>query len=403
MNDQSDIDKSTKRLEPALRYLAGNPDAKVKAVAAKFKINDKDIWTWLTAHNRGRKELADHVIESVLAGLAAPAVMRKAGDGRAVRRVLERGSMQPPPTPRVHVAGPGEDLEIWLKDQKAEITGRVQTFLVKVVPSLAGDWLGLNQGNRTPSRAKIRRFAGAISKGKWIVNGETVKFSTSGRLLDGQSRLKSIIEANVPAVLEIRAGLPDRAQESMDIGETRKGAHTLEMLGEKCPGLLATALRLIHLYEIGSLAAGQTGKHGTVLENMDIGPLLERHSALRSSVGWTVGAGSAKAARMLPQSETAFFHYLFGKASAKKRDSFFLQFSTGIGLRETSPTWHLRERLMAERNASAKIGKRERYGLVIKAWNAHFAGEPMQRLRFVAIGTDREGFPDIAGLEKVRK
>ena len=232
-----------------------------------------------------------------------------------------------------------------------------------------------------------------MKAGRWSLNGESLKFSANGRLLDGQSRLMAIELAAVPVVLEVRAGLPDAAQQSMDVGEVRKNAHTLEMLGENYPNMLAPALKLCWLLERGQLG-GAKFKDSPVMENYEVQPMLQRHAALKRSIGWVVSDGH-KVKRLLRQSEAAFFHYIFGTISFERRDWFFDGLVDGIGLAKTSAVYHLREKLLG--GEIPRVGEpnaRLRRALIIKAWNHVQAGESVSMLRLLPA----ERFPSISGL-----
>jgi hypothetical protein len=287
-------------------------------------------------------------------------------------------------------AGPGEgEVLHWLLRQK--LAPKVeQVFQVEVTPPLAAAWLALNKGNRKPSRAKVARFAAIIEADQWILNGETVKFSRTGRLLDGQSRLQAIVEARRPAMLEVRGGLPDEAQQAMDCGEARRGTHTLEMLGESHPLVLSPALRWIFKWEQGQLGSG--GGHGrkSVLENQSIKPMLERHAGLRLSVAWAVNLG-ARLRKFLPHSEAAFFHYVFAQGGRLKRDAFFDGLLTGNAV--SQPVALLRQRILG---APARLPSGVRIKLTVKAWNAHQAGRNLKELTLAP----RESVAEIAGAKK---
>lgn len=73
---------TTLELQPVLRYLADHPDKSMDFIAGKFQVQKKDIWDWLTLHNRGQKELSHTRIDSALAGpvKAKPAATVKADD-----------------------------------------------------------------------------------------------------------------------------------------------------------------------------------------------------------------------------------------------------------------------------------------------------------------------------------
>ncbi len=278
-----------------------------------------------------------------------------------------------------------------------KLIGRVNSFQVEVTPAIAERWLALNQGNRSPSKSKIRRFTAAMKGGRWTLNGETIKFSITGRLIDGQSRLMAVIGAGTPVSLEVRAGLPDEAQKSMDIGELRKNSHTLEMMGETYPAVLAPALKLVWLYERGILDGTGFDK-SSVMENYDVGPMLEKHGSLKISVGWVVTSGQG-ISKVMATSTAAFFHYVFGQIDPDLRDCFFAGLADGEALTKQSPVYHLRERLLddkAKRIAGSR--KREHRALIIKAWNACRVGEKMTGIRF-AVG---DIFPEIDGAKKIQ-
>lgn len=391
--------KFTARCEEALRLLARR-SLPLAYLTNRFGLESGDLALWLGEFNAGSKVLKLERVDQVKAELGAVRVVRL--EKASPSAVVHSAPNPVPPAAGKSIAAaavspaldaPTAAIGEWLQQQRAEIVGRVNCFQVRVTPALAEAWLKFNRGNRSPSRAKIRRFAAAMAAGKWALNGETLKFSVSGRLIDGQSRLMAIVLAGVPVVLEVRAALPDGAQQSMDSGELRKGAHMLEMLGEANPVVLAAALKLVWIWRRGWLGGFAFGC-SRVMENGEVGPLLAESAALKSSAGWVISDG-AKADRLMPRSEGAFFHWLFGLADTAARDAFFEALCEGVGLTKFSPVYHLRERLLAERggtdNEQRKILRR---ALVIKAWNAAQAGEKMSTLAW----REGEAFPEVAGV-----
>lgn len=407
----------TEGLEDALRFAARQPTLPLAYVARRFDVQQGDLAAWLGAHNGGERRLTEKRVLEVLEkakqgtlvgqnptraevrGSGAPAKHHHTGAPHLAANEappLQKSAAAPASTATTALEVPTSDIGRWLEKQRVEIVGRVNCFQVTVTPALATAWLALNSGNRKPSRAKIKRFAAAMKAQRWHVNGETVKFSITGRLIDGQSRLMAIEQAGVPVVLEIRAGLPDVAQESMDSGELRKGAHMLEMKGEANPAQLAAALKLVWLWRKGWLAGHPWGVSLT-MENGEVGALLASCPELKASVGWVFGPG-AKIERLLTKSEAAFFHWLLGTADVEQRDAFFEALVDGVGLTKQSPVYHLREKLLAERGgADSQARKIERRALVFKAWNAVYAGEKLAALTWKA----GEEFPGVMGLKPI--
>jgi hypothetical protein len=271
--------------------------------------------------------------------------------------------------------GPGNSLKGWLDAHSVATRGLITSYLVDVTPAIAAAWLKLNTGNRKPSAAKVHRFADLIRAGKWLVNGESVKFSASGRLIDGQSRLRAIVEAGIAAPLEVRAGIADEAQRAMDCGESRRATHTLEMLGHEHPAVLSPALRLAFKLEHGGLGSG--GGHGRmgVMENLAIPSILARHADLTRSVAWAVDLGS-RMRKYMPLSEAAFFHYIFAGGGLQQRDSFFDGLRSGNGM--SQPVAMLRQRILDAPNGRLAAGIRIK--LIVKAWNAHARHRPLPAL-----------------------
>lgn len=181
-------DTSTAALETALRYLAANPTKKISFIATKFKLSEKDLWAWLEKYNHSRKNLPAHIIDSAKTAEQADTTSATSGKAKGVAAMpASKKTAVAPVAAAVPKLGPTSDIGRWLDAQGVPIVGRANTFLVTVTPALAAAWLQLNVGNRNPSKAKVKRFAAAIAAGKWTVNGETLKFSVSGRLLDGRA------------------------------------------------------------------------------------------------------------------------------------------------------------------------------------------------------------------------
>jgi hypothetical protein len=54
-----------------------------------------------------------------------------------------------------------------------------------------------NTRNRPISRPHVEALANEIRRGAWQVNGDTIKLSPDGQLIDGQHRLAAVVKAGV--------------------------------------------------------------------------------------------------------------------------------------------------------------------------------------------------------------
>lgn len=89
-----------------------------------------------------------------------------------------------------------------------KITAKVET----ITPDIAKTMLGENVNNRRISHDNVNMFAREMRNGEWRFNGEAIKFSKDGRLLDGQHRLLAVIAADKPLTTLVIRGLEDETQ-----------------------------------------------------------------------------------------------------------------------------------------------------------------------------------------------
>lgn len=69
-------------------------------------------------------------------------------------------------------------------------------YAIDVTPEMAAAWLECNTHNRTMNERSVATYAGAMARGEWRENGETITFSRPPRvLLDGQKRLLAVVRS----------------------------------------------------------------------------------------------------------------------------------------------------------------------------------------------------------------
>lgn len=70
--------------------------------------------------------------------------------------------------------------------------------LVTITPGMAEEMLKRNIANRKVNQANVNRIAADMATGNYRINGETIKISSNGEILDGQHRLLACIKSGVP-------------------------------------------------------------------------------------------------------------------------------------------------------------------------------------------------------------
>lgn len=212
----------------------------------------------------------------------------------------------------------------------AKITAKVET----ITPEIAKTMLGENVNNRRISRDNVNLFAREIRNGEWRFNGEAIKFSKDGRLLDDQHRLLAVIAADKPLTTLVIRGLEDETQQTMDSGKTRT-----------------------------------------------LGDVLAASRAFRSQSG-----------DMLTSSMFASLWWTFAHIDTDAANRFFTSLASGANLQADDPILILRNTLMAQPHKAGRSTRDNRVriaALTIKAWNKWRKGKPLRQLKFSA----GESFP----------
>lgn len=270
----------------------------------------------------------------------------------------------------------------------------VNARLVQLTPAQAEQLLARNTRNRGVQQARVEQYAADMVKGDWQINGEAIKISRDGVILDGQHRLLAITEARVPVTTLLITGLAPETQETMDQGRGRSFGDALKLRGEKQYTTLAAAVRTVCLYERDGVPFHDSGRRPapTIAQ---LSRTLERNPELRDSVTFALSMRRP----WLPATTVAALHHLFSAVAEDCADDFFRKLATGEELAASSPIYVLRERLIAEHaDKMTSLHNRVLLAFVVRAWNAYMQGETLRRLVFNPGGANPDRFPAIHGL-----
>lgn len=260
--------------------------------------------------------------------------------------------------------------------------------LVTITPEMAEEYLKKNTANRNVSATNLAMIKRALIHGEWLVNGEAIKISKAGRVLDGQHRLYAIVETGIPMTTYIIEGLDDEAQFTMDTGKARKLADMLTLRGEKSATRLAAIVRRVHLYKEHGLRAASVSSYPlTVAECL---AELDRTPRLREMV--TDSSRIGRAAK-LPGSLVAVLQFAFEEIDEDDSAYFFNKLETGENLSANDPIHVLRGQLDRLDSSHGTVNKTYLMALVIKAWNAFREGREISMLKFRPGGASPEAFP----------
>lgn len=246
----------------------------------------------------------------------------------------------------------------------------------------AAEALGHNTCNRPLSPFQARQLAASISRREWKLNGETVVFSDSGRLLQGQHRMQAVILTGVPITTFVVRGVPDDVFPSFDRGKKRGAADVLAIDGKKNTVQLAAAGRAIVFLEQGGYA-------GRNCSSDQVRATVEQHPTLST---WVERFSTSPARKFLPSSFAAVLTLAAERHGEAPVGVFLEQVASGEQLAKRMPAFTLRERFLGAARGQSLTAEVQ-LAFFIKAINAHLRAEPLVMLRFLP----GEDFPSVCG------
>jgi hypothetical protein len=262
--------------------------------------------------------------------------------------------------------------------------------IVEITPALAKEWLQRNTHNRNLRERVVNGYAADMKAGAWVEDGQSIKFSDTNVLLDGQHRLAAIAQSGVTVRVLVVRGLPDNTQDTMDTGAKRRMSDVLKLRGETNAVTLASTLLRVLKWKQGHRrylkTAGDTNPtHRQLLEVLDEHPEIRRSAEI---------AGRVSAVGSLPGSVAGLCHWLFVRIDPSDCAYFFARLGDGVGLDGDDPIYALRRALANLANQPGRSDDTLVTALVIKAWNAFRDGRRVQLLQFKAGGANPEQFPE---------
>jgi hypothetical protein len=219
---------------------------------------------------------------------------------------------------------------------------------------------------------------------RWVNNGQSIIFGKpSDNLLNGQHRLKAIVQSGVTVECTVTWGVEDSAFDTIDDGSQRSLGDVFAIKGEGNPKLLGSGVRFLWVYATGQIATRDLRK-GKIATKPLLEQTLERHPGLRQSTKFYAMLKARPGGLLISAGMAIGLHYLFALVDEKKADEFFNVLQSGVGLTEGHPILLLRARLISgKKEASMNLTSLAIYFFTVTTWNAFVSDQPLKRLAFV--------------------
>lgn len=279
----------------------------------------------------------------------------------------------------------------------------VQASVELITPEVAEKMLASMVKNRPLSAAKELEYGISMEQGKWVVNGESIKFDGLGRLFDGQHRLKACVLAGKSfRSLVVRGIVDPDAFSTVDVGKNRSHADIFSIAGFVQAKDASSVAMLLYLFKNNKLDwRGPTGlrarvgrERSEITKRMRVMPyiasLVSKEILLEFAEPLSEGISSAvrfavctKANKLMPISLIGAGYYLFREKSFDDAEQFFYAVGEGLNFEDSKsdPAYWLREKLIDNKSAKLKLNRWTMFGFLLKCWNKRRANETMRLLR----------------------
>ena len=275
------------------------------------------------------------------------------------------------------------------------ISSNVQT----VTPQLAADILKANTLNRPINEATVADYVDQMKKGLWKLNGEPIIIATGGQLLDGQHRLKAVVDSGVTISAVVIYNVDPSAFSTIDTGRVRTAGDIFSIDGienaNQKAAAVSTYFRLLRkskdvetanetshdLYNSRSVRQLHVSKQ-------EVLKFYKENKELVDSVVFA-SARCDRKVRLLTRSATsAYMLYLVINKNhpIEKVTNFFYELFGVIPV--TNKTVSIYNGLLLKNLSKQKILTPQlRHIYMIKTWNAYITGK---ELSFLAYYPDKE-------------
>jgi hypothetical protein len=264
-------------------------------------------------------------------------------------------------------------------------TNKIKIYPQVITPEMATKYLEKNIGLQKGDLIKNRKFSDRnidflykqMKAGEWMITGDPIKFSDTGKLIDGQHTLMAIRKLGKPIEIFVAEGLKEEVFTVLDTGKNRTASDVLSMMGYSNATGLASAVRSILFFKNSGYTGESRGRvsHAT---NQAVLRFVQKNEEINEVLSFAISI--YQKFRFLNTSILATLYWELSKNNQTKCDAFFEKYSTGIDLSENSPIRLLRDKLLKDSVNKSKLNRRDKMAIFIMAWNSFLTNKKIHSL-----------------------
>ena len=275
------------------------------------------------------------------------------------------------------------------------IRGKSICTSINFTPALAKKALDFHtdEKNRRHYERLSDRYAGAMERDEWQYNGESIKFTTEGKLIDGQHRLRAILKSNQTIPLMVVLDLQPEAFQTIDTGRARSASDILAIRGERNCVLLAASLRLLGCYRYSSLDKEQWYR----IDHTRLLALLDEEPHIRNSINPCHNGRFEYTQKLLRPRVSIFCHYLFSTIDPDLTEYFYVKLADGLQLKRHEPVATLRTKLVDDMSLplDMRLTPRGQIAYTFIAFKCALNKESLPKIKYSPFGKNPDKFPTL--------
>lgn len=266
-------------------------------------------------------------------------------------------------------------------------TATVTRYLVS--PMQAEKWLGsLAENQRDLSGSVVARYARDMTEEDWHETADTIKFDTSGKLIDGQHRLQAIVKSGMPIHLWVAVGVDPAAIRAIDTTKVRSASCIMSMHGTANARTVTSIARAMISARRGSFYQG--AHRGAVTTASIMAEVENDPGSYQESARWA----NANRSSLVSPSAVAIAHFIGSKVDQGKTEEFLGAITSGAELKAGSVEFMVYSRLLKSKTANRQaliLGQRQKMYLVIRALENFLSpGRKIKHIKVVKRGSGKD-------------
>ena len=261
--------------------------------------------------------------------------------------------------------------------------------LIDVTPEVAKAWLKASEGRnyRKLDSKRVMLYANSMRRDKWEENGQTIQVNCDGTVLDGQHRLKAVVQSGVTVRFLVVTNVVSDGLH-IDRGKSRTVKQHLSKLGLKNASRKASISRLCLIHSVGQW--NHVTSNYQIIDDDIVDFAVRNDDRLNDAIN-LIGSITG-----IPSTTLSAIAFLGCPPSSFPSFDptvawFFEKLVTGSELKEHEPVYLLRSRWL--RPSVVKPTTFLWRMLATKAWNATVEGKEMRTLRISLTGPTAEALP----------